>query len=395
MSMTDEIGHGVSAAQQPQRSFSNVLGLAGWAGLLALAVLMIVLNQTRPLLNWDSLAYVGAMERWAGVEPREAHRSAYDQLREKFGDQKYRAIANGDYRRAMALSHGLFEQELRFYTVRPLYILSAMVLDPLTGSGFTALLWVSLVSGLALALMTFLLVRRFAGPAWTPLVPLLFLAVGAIVPVRVMTPDTMAAAASMACFMALLYGKPRLALILAVVMIGCRTDLVALALLVCALIAVTHRPLRMAAGFAALVAFGTYGVIHEVFDYPGWQAVYYVAFIELLPVAEAERVTLAMSDIIRVTATQLTAIPTKQSMVYAALILLLGVAAAWPFRKTGETRMLGLLALTGAAYIAARLVIFPMLHDRFFLAEYLLFGVLLLHGLSRLMAKAEPVKRAR
>jgi len=110
---------------------------------------LIVLNQARPLVNWDSLAYVGAIERWTGAEPREAHRNAYRQLREEFGDRQFRAIANGTYRRAMEMSPGLFEEELRFYYVRPLYILSAAALEPLAGSGFAALRWVSLISGLA------------------------------------------------------------------------------------------------------------------------------------------------------------------------------------------------------------------------------------------------------
>ncbi|UZS00128.1 hypothetical protein [Chondrinema litorale] len=77
----------------------------------------------RPHLNWDSLAYMGTLLELDGKNKNEIHDSVYINL--KTAGEKYHFLTNEDnYKKDMFASEEAFYQQLPFYRVKPLYILT-------------------------------------------------------------------------------------------------------------------------------------------------------------------------------------------------------------------------------------------------------------------------------
>jgi hypothetical protein len=138
---------------------SSVASRALVAALLllhAIAAFALALNGWRqPLPNWDIIPYAALVRAEPGVAPQALSRLAYGDVRAYVGEAKFTPMVSGGdqdaaYRVRLYQDPAALLDNLRFYSVKPLYVALSKLAMPFTGNAASA---AALVSALAFALL--------------------------------------------------------------------------------------------------------------------------------------------------------------------------------------------------------------------------------------------------
>ncbi len=108
-----------------------------------------------PLPNWDLIPYAALVRTQAGMSPEALSRETYAEVRQYVGEQKFRPMVEGGeadagYRATLYANPAALADNLKFYSVKPLYVWLARMARPLVGNSASAAV---LVSASALALL--------------------------------------------------------------------------------------------------------------------------------------------------------------------------------------------------------------------------------------------------
>jgi len=121
-----------------------------------LAIWGVALYQWRhPLANWDIVPYAALVRAEVGQSPQELSRLAYDDVRRYVGEDYYWHMIGGNgpdraYRVAVHEDPAALLDNLKLYSVKPLYIMLSRMALPLTGNAASA---AALISAAALAML--------------------------------------------------------------------------------------------------------------------------------------------------------------------------------------------------------------------------------------------------
>lgn len=178
-----------------------------------------------PSITWDALAYLAEVHLYDGQRGCSVHDQVYKEAAEALPATKYKSLAGGMWQRQeWANSCGAFFEELPFYAVRPGYIGFALLLHRVGLRPVNALVLVSIICFLMIAVLFFIWTLRYDAP-WRSMV----ISSGtmlALSPVaRLVTPDIMSTLAILgALFVAHEFRKGELAVLLGIIAVTVRTD---------------------------------------------------------------------------------------------------------------------------------------------------------------------------
>ena len=134
--------------------------------LHCVAALVLGVHAARnPLGNWDIVPYVALVRQASGLGGQELSRQTYGEIREYFGEARYtQLLAQGNgpddaYRAAVHESPAALAENLRFYSVKPLYILLSRAATAVVGNAALATVVVS-AAAFSLFVMVFPLFFR-------------------------------------------------------------------------------------------------------------------------------------------------------------------------------------------------------------------------------------------
>jgi hypothetical protein len=136
-------------------------GVARWlVGALlvlnAVAAFALALDGWRkPLPNWDIIPYAALVRAGPGITPEALSKLAYGDVRAYVGEAKFAPMVSGGdqdaaYRIKLYQDPAALQDNLRFYSVKPLYVALSRLALPFTGNAASA---AALVSALAFAVL--------------------------------------------------------------------------------------------------------------------------------------------------------------------------------------------------------------------------------------------------
>ena len=319
-------------------------------------------SYSRPYYNWDLAGYVGAALRLEGKDTIAVHDETYAILKSGVPEAAYRELCSpaDPYRSLMAVDAVQFARQIHLYSIRPLYT-SLLALMHLLGAPVVR---VTVLVSILSVIGTGIVVRSWLGrslTAWGATVSAILILSGARIPdlARYSTPDATACLVFLCGAYLLVQGRYTFAgYILLWLSILVRTD--------------------YAVPFLVFVAFMRYGGFaggalpprrFAILIFACLAAVAVIHFLsgniiwEGMPYGRGFVVTirqLFLNDLFIV-------LPCFIGLNIATL-----VAAR---RQTGVTPSAVGLCLVALVSLAARMILFPHLADRFFPVEYLLTGI--------------------
>lgn len=321
-----------------------------------------------PALNWDIIAYVGAILSTHADSARSLYDGTVQELSRVFMPDQSHPLFD---------SPAHFSQQLPFYRVKPFYLAAVRLLHA-AGAGLTEATW--LISALSFALLGGLLAcwrpEKASWHVWLlSVVTLCLLGREAMMWLAALsTPDAFCLLWTMLAF--LLWQQKRSAAgfaIPALLAILSRPDAVILMLALLgyfSLFAAKTARLKppIAAGIA-VVCLAVYAVNNALAGTYDWPTMFYYNFINRAPDIGEIKVQLSLRDYVEALlkglqggGLQLTRIP-----FFAGLSL----AAVYAGGKQAPRHWLWLLAIVWGT-LAARFLLFPSYEDRFYYAYYLL-----------------------
>jgi hypothetical protein len=353
--------------------------------IYAVAVLAVVAFAYRdPEYNWDMLPYMALALSHSVPNADSVHARTYGTARVLLPAAKYNQLIDSSniYRLRTHREPATFTAQLGYYAIKPLYIISIHAFHTLGVPLPKATVMPSLLGFLLIAVLLFIWTRRVIPHTYAILISLaLLFAPFMLQSVRAATPDLLAGAFLLWSTYLLIEKRSHpIGLLLLAASVFVRVDAVLFAL--CILLYLFYFRLLpngwiVAAAVAVVAAAGIVLIPSGVFG-------------EILVVRPAsERLGDSVSG--SVASHYLSALRGGlASLLYSNLFPALGVACAailmrvrlgWGVRKDGPTVMIVLMLV----HIALRLILHPIVEDRFLIADYIVIAICALTTLGSVL----------
>ena len=349
--------------------------------------LIIVFAYRRPLYNWDMLGYMALIIQKDHKDVKEIHQLTYQEAKQHIPAADFEHLIGGDYRKGLAENPHDFFGSLPFYAVKPLYIEMASLLHKL---GFTlpmATVIPSILFYFLIGLLVFHWLSKYVGIGWTFFLSLCLMYSGMMVFLaRVSTPDALSAFLLLSAFYFILVKPSRgwLFFFLALSVFARLDNIVPSAFILSFLFFSKSGSIRInLKTYILLLAIlaGSYFAITTLSMRPfGWSAAYYNNFALHLDLSHGTHTTFPFKAYSELVISQLaTALVSYNIVIYLFVLLLLLYSRPFSLKSLTEEQRFCLLLL---GIIAVRFVLYPDLSDRFNIAYYLCFLMLLVKRLA-------------
>jgi hypothetical protein len=349
------------------------------AFLVAAAVLLSAFRAARaPAWNFDVLGYVSAALSWSGASAKAVHSEAYRTLEAGLPAEAFEALTSAsEYRQALHANPDYLATQVPFYANKPGYVAVLWVLSRAGLALPRATQVVSIGAYLGLAALIFAWVKRRSSRTEDVWLALAFLlAPSAWSYAGYATPDLLSALIiTGAMFAALELARHRLAVALLLVACAVRPDNAIFAVLLLGWLAwrgdregkEARRAALAGLGLVPLSAFMTQRLTGA---YP-WGTLLEHTFVERLFVPEKMAETISVSDYLQALWRGLTFRDTPE-FPFAPLFALLAAFSWWRLGREGTPEAARSRQILGiaAASVVLHYVGFPLLADRFFVAQY-------------------------
>lgn len=369
-----------------------------WAALRLVAVVVFVTAFARlyPAWNFDCIGYSAAAWHRLGAKGSELHVRAYGELASVAPDDARAAlIAGSAYRRTLSSQAPALAAQVPFYENKPIYI-EFMALAARWGANtYVAAFFIAAFSGgLLIALFLAEVSRVTNGYA----AAILACCVGLSLPFRAVvtlaTPDALFAVLAFACAALVLRGgNGYFVALLAITCAMTRPDGMPFVLALLAFRVVESKKwLSFAATACASVAAASFAITR---GYP-WRVLIHHTFVRrLVDPSDAQSVRFDVGDYVRILQAGLGGEYTPD-LTFAPLVLAITVVVVVVSRKDPypRRRSLLLLLLLIWATLVVHFLAFPMLADRFFVAQYLTCIAVCVELLRHRMSKLTLGRRA-
>lgn len=389
-------------------------------GAIALAyagalLIVILWTQTQLDYRFDALGYIGAALQLTGLDAAAVHAETYRQVHAAVPPALFRELTTVDaYHADVAANANHFVQQLPFYHVRPLY---NGMLALLHGAGLNmvhATMLLAVVAYAAIGALLFLWLSRHLGVIYGPAAAWLLAASAPMTEAaRAGTVDLLSAALLVGAFYALVeHRRVRTFAGLLLLSLLARSDNIVLVAMFALYFAVaapaTLRPTRMHVASFALAAFALVAVIHATAGYHGWPVLFYHTFVTPLAAPAEAQISITPTMYWRAIDMRLGSALTTGMPLFLALGVI-AHALTRTHQASDNDGMQQAQLLRGVVFvlfanIAARIVAFPVVWDRQYIAHYLILAALMVaaaavrYGSARSNAATLiplPVKRRR
>lgn len=353
--------------------------------VLLTAVALAVTGATRPLYNWDLIAYVAAAYTPEGLSGRVLSDRVYQDVAAEVGPAVFATLVEGEYRETVWRDPEALRQQLPIARVRVGYV---SLMRWLHGAGWTyprASYLISAAATAGAAIVLGLLCRTLG---LSPLlVPLVVVSCGYVRLARLSTPDALACLGALTAIWLWLSARTA-ACVVAALLPLVRSDFVLLPVLLAVADVVAARR-RTAALAAALVAGALYLWVNAVAGGYGWRMLIHLTFI-LGASPYPDRVALARDlgpylQVYRRGAWS--AVTHPHALIYATAIV-----TWWRTRRRDPIppeQAAALGVMTG--FVAIHWALFPVYGERFFSAPASVVLLVLVAHLWRLAQGDRPL----
>lgn len=359
-------------------------------GILALAIYCIGLSITalhaykHPNYNWDMLAYMALAIQTSKGGVKTIHQVTYQAAQAHVPSLAYERLVEGPYRKSMAENPEAFYAALPFYAVKPLYIKMVRLLYKAGFSLPLSTVLPSILFYLLIGLLLYYWVLKYMGSFWALVICLLIMYTGPMVSLaKLSTPDCLSTFLLLSAFYCIVQ-KPNLAIAACCLLLSlfARLDNIIPSLFILSFLFFANKaPRRLAIKYYLLLASAflcCYFIITATTMQPfGWNALYYPQFALHLDLSHTANSTFSLAVYMQLVASQLATALNFHHFVFFLLVVLLVLFPASPLqwkRLSFEQALAVVLLLV----ILVRFVLFPDLSDRFNMAYYLYFLLLLI-----------------
>jgi len=340
------------------------------------AFLILIYAAVNPSKNsWDTIAYVASARAIDSPDAETYHRYAYELLRKYVPPDVYADLTDPSYqyRANMYDNAALFSQQMSFYKIRILYIYGIWLLQKAGVNAYNASHAISVFSVGAAFLILGLFAIRLRINLVTSFLPMLLIPLGVILVARTGTPDGLTFFG--VCIVFYFYYLRRLVqfLFFLPVLVLIRTDLILLIACFSTLFFLIERKYCKGYLISAGISVVVYLAINYRFGNHGWSTLFYFTFIKHISELDNVHYIVKMSDYARVLkAGLINAYYTSSFLIYLFLTFIIFVRqiANNKFVSVFMNNKLIQLHYVGGVYVFFHFVLFPVVWERFFIAEY-------------------------
>jgi len=342
----------------------------------------------KPLYNWDMLSYMALA---AGVENHNivaTHDLVYDEAKKHVPEPFYSRLVEPahEFKHKMFTDPVAFNQQLVFYTIKPLYV-SLIYLAHKAGLSLTkATVAPSVISYFLIGILLFLwLIKYLKIPLAGLISACAMLTAPMVNAAQLSTPDCLSGLTMFAA-MYLVFENPKVlpVFICFALSIFARIDNVIACVLILSLLALTDKwtikisKTQYTILFLGLIA--CYLAVSYRCTRYGWNILFYPSFAQHLDTNSGLGTGFKLVEYMRLMYSQLlTGLYFYHLVIYLMILLLVFVNAPPDIRDFDLGQLMALLTV---AVIAIRFVLLPEIDDRFYLSWYLLIVVLLVRKLA-------------
>ncbi len=371
-------------------------------GLIFLMVPLVVavFAWQKPLYNWDLVPYIGSVLSREGYSSNQTHALTYKMLRRELPAQSYRRLIeahsppDGDYAWIVMQSSESFHQQLPFFNISWLYIALLQAIHRVGVSIVRAVSLVSIASYLGLCFLIFSWCSRFMQP-WPAMVMSWCLSIcpSMLQLPRIATPDPLSAfVLVLAVYLLLAREANGWFFALSVVSIWIRPDNLIVAGFSFAALWLAQ-PKRWRLWFGGMLsALAAYELLQLAAPGYSWAVLFYHSFVSHLAFPAGQTINLTARMYLHAFGRGVIALG-ESSMISEFLLLgTIGLLAFNCRTQVGNPgRKLPLLAGAMLLSIVVHFLLYPMVQDRFFIAEFI---VLAFAGLSALSTSMEAFSQS-
>jgi len=353
----------------------------------------------RPLYNWDLLPYSVLILQTDHHNPADAFSIAYRSAKENIPFRDYRSLTDSSnaYRYKLANDYAFFSKQLPFYAVKPLYTSFAYLCYKLGFSLIEATILPSVISYVLIGVLLFYWLSLYLRLPISFIVSFLIMISSPLIQVaKLSTPDSLSALLLVSSFYFILE-KPSLsvAILFMLLAIFARLDNVIACVLMVSLIYFSKKwngQIRRTT-FLLITAFFVlcYTLITFKAKKYGWSIFFYNDFADHLHPLYGSEAHFSITDYSRLMYEHvMSAINHSYFVIFMALLFInfnseLSLMKL-PFEK--------LFALMIAVILFIRVILYPDISDRFYVAWYLVILILLVRNFyPRSIVSANPLRR--
>ena len=345
-----------------------------------------------PFAEWDALAYIGCAIALHEPNAETMHAQVYDEARNGYSEDAVDELANGSaFRHDVAGNANHFAQQLPFYRVRPIYI---RLIAGLHRLGVTYVHAVQLVSALSFALFGILVFRWAAAYVSTRVAAigsaLLLVTPGSFAAARTGTPDMLSSVALLwGTYLLVERQRAVLGPVVLAASVWLRTDNSVYVGILLLWYAWARRPSvrisrALSIGLLVAVLASVLGINYAAHTY-GWR---------ILMQNTAEAITAPAETVpsfgpTGYLYTWVDVVDQTRETTFLAFIFLAGLLLLAPPTPRKFRELTGVLL----AAAAARLMLFPHIEDRYFVATYGILGIAAMASLMRTLGHSHPDSR--
>ena len=360
---------------------------------------LFVIAIFKPIQTWDILGYAGAVKSLEVSDKAAIHQSVYREIKSYATEEELDDLLNGsNYRSTMHQDVDAFNQQIPFYKIRILFIALILLLTKLGINVFFASHIVVALAGTGGLLAFYYAYRKLILPAFWVIVPMFFIVLSGLESSRMSTADPLAFLwVGLICY-TFIHEKWLLFFSLLVSSVLVRTDLLVLVAIFATYLMIFKPALRIASGFGLLSSIGVYLLISHYSENYGWSTVFHYALISDMQAThplEYSSLGVSFSQYFSEVISNVGGfIDEPPLLLFLALVLFQFILFFGPqeklifkkglVAKIAENTPLTLTVI-GVLYVIAHYFLFPLLENRFFVAEYMIALLSLLALVSRLM----------
>ena len=372
---------------------SRYARVAGWLYrnrdklILLLKTLFIVslsiLTITKPIYEWDLLAYMGnAMGVAQNVSPSDLHATVYQAIKTGVPPDDYARLIGSPSRLILSKDPEAFSQTLAFfYDARIIYI---RIMSTLLELGFKPVFAFYFFSTLCV-ILSYLLLSRLI-PVAIPMgmhivLPFITMAFGLMYVARLATPDALAALCTIGLYFLLFRNRMYCLLLLLPVLIFVRSDLILLTGLFYLYFLGTNRAPKILVLLSLITTIAAYGVLNYfLIEADPWSSLIGYNFGEKpthpsdynFPITVTDYMGYLWQGILSFSYAPMVFVFAVFSISGTILLTMRYVKASGNINMSQLQRDLLFLFLSGIAYFILHFLLFPVSWLRFFAAQYTL-----------------------
>jgi len=364
-----------------------------------LAAYAVFLTVCRPSYNWDIIGYIASAKSFEQQDIESLHSFTYDQLRNSVSSEKYEVLAQktgSGYRHSISSDPSAFEEQLPFYQIRTVY---TGMIYLLYKTGVDIVAAPHLISGFAVAaaiVFLYYMSITYLSKLLVYAIPLLAVIFGVLDLSRLSTPDGLAFLAVMASVYLYLNAHIGLLLILLPIMVGIRIDLILFVIPLLFVIFVLNKCSAWKTALSTIMTIAIFLGVVSYWNYPGWSTNFYFVFVQQLSHPISMPPTLTVQDYIYSLFRGVVGLISNKAFV---LYMILAAYSLYEIKNiVKRTSVVSAIKFSPSAvlasvclfYVASHFLAYPVAHDRYFSAPYLIGTFSFLCMLSERFKSSQP-----